>query len=192
MAQDKPRSQLLGAGLGLLKVRGIYPKPRLGGSQGAGGRLSAGGGQGGGGAQWQSQGFRKGLLKPVEGPFTSQSACALGPRAQELQEAVDGHVSKSTQGTMPTSYQLTPSLKSNGIFLAPTTFAGGQSPRERLNSSWPGRDQVPRKGTGAPVPSGSQRQPNLSTHLSPGRPASSCLLYSSLPPSPCPANYIHL
>lgn len=36
---------------------------------------------------------------------------------------------------VPANYQLTPSLRTNGIFLTPNMFATGQNPKERLDSS---------------------------------------------------------
>ena len=48
------------------------------------------------------------------------------------------------KGQMPDNYQLTPSLKMNGIFLAPI-FASRQIPRERLDSNWPGETEFPER-----------------------------------------------
>lgn len=145
--------------------------------------------------KWQSQWFRKGKPKTNGGALPSplHLHVHLAPLHRGLWEAVNGDVSKSTQGPVPTSYQLTPSLKTNGIFLALNTFAGGQSPRKRLDSSWPEKEfleRVSRKGSGATVPSGVPKCSPTSPSTCPQDSLSSPTL-SSLSSFPCPAYYIH-
>lgn len=118
----------------------------MGGSQGAGGRPSAGGrgsrsrAQGGGRAQVAEPVVQEGDAQDQwKGPSPLYLHVPLAPSHRGLWKAANGDVSKSTQEPVPISYQLTPSLKTNGIFLAPNTFAGRRSPRERHDSSWLGR-----------------------------------------------------
>lgn len=120
---------------------------QTGGSQGAGAGQSARGkgsrsrAQGGGRTQVAEPVVQEGDAQDQwKGPSPLCLHVPLAPLHRGLwKAAANGDVSKSTQEPVPTSYQLTTLLKTNGIFLAPNTFAGGQSPRERLDSSWQGR-----------------------------------------------------
>lgn len=130
----------------------------MGGSLGAGDRLSAGGRQGARRAQVAEPVVQTGDAQDQRrSPSPLHLHVHWAPLHRGLWEAVNGDVSKSTQGPVPTSYQLTLSLKTNGIFLALNTFTGGWSPRKRLDSSWPEKEfleRVSRKGSRATVPSG--------------------------------------
>lgn len=108
----------------------------LGAGQSVGGRGSRNRARGGSRAQVFQEGDTQDQWK---GPSPLCLHVPLATLNRGLWKAANGDVSKSTQEPVPTSYQLTPSFKTNGIFLAPNTFAGGQSPRERLDSSWLGR-----------------------------------------------------
>ena len=112
---------------------------------GGGCRLSAGRGLGGAGVQGTGPVIQE-AGAPDQWKRLHLSACrhpwhhCRGLWGQEMDTCLN-----QPKGPVSANYQLTPSLKINAIFLAPhfahfAHFAGGQSPRERLDSSWPGRN----------------------------------------------------
>lgn len=145
MAQDKPRNLLQGDGLGQVKVHGTQLNPQVSGNHGEGGqqaggraggghRLSAGGRQGGGGAQGAEPMIQERDAQDQRKSLQSSACRHPWSHCGGLWEAGDGHMSKSTQGTCA-SQPPADSITQTERHLLGSKSAGGQSSRERLDSS---------------------------------------------------------